>query len=65
VAGLTYKSIIRQDGTGGRTLAFDGAFTFPGGIEPTLSIAANATDVLFCLYDGTRWLCDLGGKGFA
>jgi hypothetical protein len=65
VAGVAYRWVIRQDGTGGRTLAFDSAFKFPGGTDPTLSTAADAIDVLICLYDGTRWLCDLGGKGFA
>jgi hypothetical protein len=65
VAGTAYRWVIRQDGTGGRTLAFDSAFKFPGGTDSTLSTAADAIDVLVCLYDGTRWLCDLGGKGFA
>jgi hypothetical protein len=65
VAGLSYKWVIAQDGTGGRTLAFDAAFRFPGGTDPALSTAAGAVDVLVCLYDGTNWLCDLGGKAFA
>jgi hypothetical protein len=37
---------IRQDGTGGRTLAFASAWVFPGGADPTLSTAAGARDVL-------------------
>jgi hypothetical protein len=65
VAGMAYRWVIRQDGTGGRTLAFDAAFRFPGGADPTLSTAAGAVDVVVCLHDGTRWLCDLGGKAFA
>jgi hypothetical protein len=65
VARLSYKWVITQDGTGGRTLAFDAAFRFPGWTDPALSTAPGAADVLVCLHDGTRWLCDLAGKGFA
>jgi hypothetical protein len=64
VAGLSCRWIITQDGAGGRTLAF-AAFRFPGGADPTLSVAAGAVDVLVCLFDGANWLCDLGGKAFA
>lgn len=37
---------ILQDGTGGRTLAFASAWVFAGGVDPTLSTAAGARDVL-------------------
>lgn len=37
---------ILQDGTGGRTLAFNAAWVFAGGVDPTLSTAAGARDVL-------------------
>ena len=35
-----------QDGTGGRTLAFDPAWKFASGIDPVLSTAAGARDIL-------------------
>lgn len=38
--------VITQDATGGRTLAFDAAWKFPMGLDPVLSIAAGARDVL-------------------
>lgn len=37
---------ILQDGTGGRTLAYASAWVFAGGVDPTLSTAAGARDVL-------------------
>lgn len=55
-----YKWIIRQDGTGTRTLAYGSKFKFPGG-APTLSIAASAVDVIAGIYDPTSdvLLCDI------
>jgi hypothetical protein len=38
---------IIQDGTGSRTLAFHVDWKFPGGVDPTLSTAAGAIDVLY------------------
>jgi len=35
-----------QDGTGGRTAAFEAHWKFPGGTAPTLSTAANSRDLL-------------------
>lgn len=59
VAGATYLWIINQDGTGSRTLAFNAAFKFPGGIAPTLSTGANDIDVLSGVYTGSAFLCSL------
>jgi len=46
---------IRQDATGSRLLTFDQAWKFAGGVDPVLSTAANAIDVLSyrVLSDGT------------
>ena len=38
---------IVQDGAGNRTLAYDTNWEFAGGAAPTLSTAANASDLLF------------------
>ncbi len=42
-SGIIY---IRQDGTGSRTMSFQGNWDFAGGNAPTLSTAANAVDAL-------------------
>lgn len=54
VAGATYILIVKQDGTGSRTLNTSAsAYKFPGGTEPTLSTAASAVDILTFVSDGT------------
>jgi len=57
--GATYVWIIRQDGTGGRTLTFDLAFIFPGGTAPALSSAAGEVDLLVAVSDGTNLYADI------
>lgn len=49
----TYVLIVKQDGTGSRTLTYGSAFKWQGGTAPTLSTAANAVDVLTFVSDGT------------
>ncbi len=45
-AGQSGVISIKQDGTGGRTMAFGSNWKFSGGVDPTLSTGANATDIL-------------------
>lgn len=51
--GMEFKIHIKQDATGGRTLAYGSKFKFVAGVVPTLSTAANARDLLSCYYDAT------------
>jgi hypothetical protein len=44
--GQTGTIIIKQDGTGSRTLSFNAVYKFAGGTDPTLSTAASSTDIL-------------------
>ena len=54
VAGCTYILIVKQDGTGSRTLNTSASnYKFPGGTEPTLSTGANAVDILTFVSDGS------------
>jgi hypothetical protein len=46
VAGQSGVIRVVQDGSGGRTLAFNSVFKFPGGTAPTLTTTANAVDLL-------------------
>jgi hypothetical protein len=46
--------LVRQDAVGGRTLTWNAAFKWPGGVAPALSSAANATDVFSFIVDGTN-----------
>lgn len=52
-AGAGYLLIVRQDGTGGRTLTYGSAFRWPDGTAPVLSTAAGAVDILTFVSDGT------------
>ncbi len=51
--GGTYILTVKQDGTGGRTLAYGTAYKWPGGTAPTLSTGASAVDILTFVSDGT------------
>jgi hypothetical protein len=44
--GAHYTLIVKQDGTGGRTLGFGSYYKFSGGVPPTITTTANAVDVL-------------------
>ncbi len=52
--GATYILTVKQDATGGRTLAYNSIFKFAGGTAPTLSADANTVDVLTFVSDGTN-----------
>lgn len=55
VAGQSGQIVVKQDATGSRTLAYASNFKFPGGTAPTLSTAANATDILsYYVIDSTH-----------
>lgn len=62
VAGGTYIWVVRQDGTGSRTLAYGPLFAWLGG-TPTLSTAPNSIDTITAIYDGTDLLASLQ-KGY-
>jgi hypothetical protein len=59
--------IVRQDGTGGRSLAWNGAIKWPGGTPPAVTSAANAVDVysLVTRDGGVTWYGFLGGQDFS
>lgn len=51
--GQEITVIVTQDATGSRTLAYGNLWTFAGG-APTLTLTANAVDMLQGRYDGTK-----------
>jgi len=59
--------ILRQDSTGGRTLAWPGAVKWAGGAPPSLTSAADAIDVyaLITRDGGETWLGFPGGQDFS
>lgn len=53
-----WRLVIRQDGTGNRTITWADTITWVGGSAPTLQTGANAVDVigLVTVNDGTTYL---------
>ena len=62
-----FTLILRQDGTGSRTVTWPAAVDWPGGTAPTLSTAASAVDLLTFLTvdNGTTWLGFVSGQAMA
>ena len=56
-AGLRGTLIVKQDATGGRTLALPaGSKVVDGGVGViTLSVSPNSVDILSFIYDGTNY----------
>lgn len=54
VDGFTYILRVIQDGTGGRTLAYNAVYLWPGGTAPVLSTDPAAIDILTFVSDGTN-----------
>lgn len=68
-SGRAYSAtiILRQDGTGSRTVTWPASVKWPGGVAPNLSTAASAYDIvtITTVDGGTTWLGFVGGKAFA
>lgn len=57
---------ITQDGTGGRTLTLDAAILSADyGVDPVLTTAIGAKDILTFLYDGVEWVVFVSGQAVA
>lgn len=59
-----FTLILRQDGTGSRTVTWPGSVDWPEGTEPTLTTTASAVDVITFLSvdDGTTLLGFVSGQ---
>ncbi len=55
-AGATYTLLATQDSTGARTITFGSDYLFPEGLSPTLSVDADAVDLLVFYSTGTKML---------
>lgn len=54
-AGATYILIVKQDGSGSRTLDVSNAlYKFPGGVEPTVASGANDVSIFSFVSDGSN-----------
>ena len=55
--GQTCILFVIQDGTGSRTVTWDAACKFPGGVTPVLTTTASAVDIFTFICDGTYYYC--------
>lgn len=62
---FTQTLILKQDATGGRTVAWPSSVLWSYGSKPVLSTAPNAIDVVHLFWTGTEWLGFTAGQGFA
>ena len=53
-AGGHYTLYVKQDATGGRTLAYGTVYKWPAAIAPIITAAANSLDILSFASDGTN-----------
>lgn len=65
-AGMVLNFRLKQDATGGRTIAFGTKFKWPGGTVPTWVTTASAINFFSAYYDSASdmLLCN-GGTGYA
>jgi hypothetical protein len=66
VDGQVIRFIISQDGTGGRTVAWGGAYDFGTVSQPTLSTAAGKVDIIGFAYVASisKWCLMGAGLGY-
>jgi hypothetical protein len=62
-AGGTYNLVVKQDATGSRIVTWVTTVKWSAGAAPVLSTAANSTDIVSFIYDGTT-LFGTALKGF-
>jgi microcystin-dependent protein len=60
-AGGKYTLLVKQDGTGSRTLAYNAAYVWANGITPILDVTPGAVDELEFVSDGTFMYGSLPG----
>lgn len=64
-AGVANSIIVKQDATGGRTLAYGSNYRWAGGTPPVVSAGSNAITVLTFITDGTLMYGTVAGLAFA
>lgn len=62
--GQQFTLLLRQDGTGSRSVTWPSSVRWPGGTAPTITATAGRTDVVSFLSDGTYWLGFVGGQDY-
>lgn len=62
--GRSFTLLLRQDGTGGRTVTWPAAVRWPGGTAPTITNTASRQDKYIFTADGTNWYGSNAGQNY-
>lgn len=62
--GQSFMMLLRQDGTGGRTVTWPAAVRWPSGTAPTITSTANRMDKFVFTADGTNWYGSNAGQNY-
>ena len=63
-AGKSFTLLLKQDGTGSRTVTWPAAVKWPGGTAPTITSTASKTDKYIFTADGTYWVGSTAGQNY-
>ena len=63
-AGRSFIMILKQDGTGSRTVTWPAAVKWPGGTAPTITSTASKLDKYIFTSDGTNWYGSNAGQNY-
>jgi len=62
--GESFTLLLRQDGTGGRTVTWPANVRWPGGTAPTITSTASRQDKYVFTADGTNWYGSNAGQNY-
>lgn len=63
-AGKSFILLLKQDGTGSRTVTWAGTVKWPGGTAPTVTSTASKLDKYVFTADGTNWYGSTAGQNY-
>ena len=63
-AGKSFIMLLKQDGTGSRTVTWPAAVKWPSGTAPTITSTASKLDKYIFTADGTNWYGSDAGKNY-
>lgn len=63
-AGRSFILILKQDGTGSRTVTWPAAVKWPAGTAPTITSTASKADKYIFTADGTNWISSNAGQNY-
>ena len=63
-AGKSFTLLLKQDGTGSRTVTWPAAVKWPSGTAPTITATASKLDKYVFTADGTNWYGSEAGKNY-